>query len=133
MSNFSVRIATPLRWVGALLAAALLAGCERPPVETIQNGYRGTGREHVFNQRVVNQDVAKNTAPASLPAAPADGISRPLASAALAPGQSITPPAVAAAAKTRPTAAPRMNSLRFSIGVFSILHGSVTDPFRLVI
>jgi photosynthetic reaction center cytochrome c subunit len=73
MSNISLRIATPLRWVGALLVAALLAGCERPPVETIQNGYRGTGMEHVFNQRVVNQDVAKNTAPASLPAAPADG------------------------------------------------------------
>ena len=71
MSNFSERIATPLRWVGALLAAALLAGCERPPVETIQNGYRGTGMEHVFNQRVVNQDLAKNTAPASLPAASA--------------------------------------------------------------
>ena len=74
MSNFSESFATPLRWVGALLAAALLAGCERPPVETIQNGYRGTGMEHVFNQRVVNQDLAKNTAPAELPAASSEGL-----------------------------------------------------------
>ena len=40
---------------------------------------------------------------------------------ACAPGQLITPPAVAAAARVRPAAAPRMNSLRFSIVVLAIL------------
>jgi hypothetical protein len=33
----------------------------------------------------------------------------------------MTPPAVAAAARVRPAAAPRMNSLRFSIVVLAIL------------
>jgi len=73
MSNFSTRISTSLRWVGAILGAAILVGCERPPVETVQGGYRGTSMGQVYNQRVVNQDLAKNTAPASLPPASADG------------------------------------------------------------
>jgi len=62
-----------LRWVGAVLATALLVGCERPPVQTVQGGYRGTSMGQVYNQRVINQDVAKNTAPEALPAASADG------------------------------------------------------------
>ncbi|MNJ54031.1 hypothetical protein D3C77_494540 [compost metagenome] len=57
--------------------------------------------------------------------APAEGTSCPTlaAGAASAPGQVMTPPAVAAAAKVRPTAAPRMNSLRFSIVVLAVLTG----------
>ena len=43
---------------------------------------------------------------------------------ACAPGQVMTPPAVAAAARVRPAAAPRMNSLRFSIVVLAILLSS---------
>ena len=73
MSNFSTPISTGLRWLVALAGAALLVGCERPPVQTVQGGYRGTSMGQVYNQRVINQDVSKNTAPASLPAAPADG------------------------------------------------------------
>ena len=73
MSNFSQRMATGLRWLGAVAAAALLVGCERPPIETVQGGYRGTSMGQVYNQRVVNQDLAKNTAPEPLPAVPAEG------------------------------------------------------------
>ena len=73
MSNFSERIATGLRWLGAVAGAAMLVGCERPPVETVQGGYRGTSMGQVYNQRVINQDVAKNIAPASLPDASAEG------------------------------------------------------------
>jgi len=73
MSKFSTRISTSLRWLGAIVGATLLVGCERPPIETVQGGYRGTSMGQVYNQRVINKDVAKNTAPASLPAASADG------------------------------------------------------------
>lgn len=67
------RMSLMLRGLAALSALIVLAGCERPPVQTIQNGYRGTGMEHVFNPRVVAQDQAKNKAPAAVPEASADG------------------------------------------------------------
>ena len=28
-----------------VLAAAVLSGCERPPIESVQTGFRGTGME----------------------------------------------------------------------------------------
>lgn len=52
--------------------AALLAGCERPPMETRQVGYRGTGMELVYNPRTVAEQYAQNQVPAALPAAPED-------------------------------------------------------------
>lgn len=52
---------------------ALLAGCERPPVDTLQIGYRGTGMEQVVNPRLADQLVSNNEVPAPLPAAPSDG------------------------------------------------------------
>jgi photosynthetic reaction center cytochrome c subunit len=55
------------------LVAALLAGCERPPIEAVQNGYRGTGMEQVTNPRTTAVKVALNVAPASLDAASPDG------------------------------------------------------------
>ena len=73
MSNFSVRFSAGLRWMSAIVGAALLVGCERPPVETVQGGYRGTSMGQVYNPRITAQDVAKNTAPESLPAAAAEG------------------------------------------------------------
>jgi photosynthetic reaction center cytochrome c subunit len=59
--------------VAALLAATLLAGCERPPVTSIQNGYRGTGMEQVNNPRIDALKVKANQAPESTPAAAAEG------------------------------------------------------------
>ena len=55
------------------LAAALLAGCERPPVTSIQNGFRGTGMEQVNNPRTDRITVAMNQAPAPSDAASPDG------------------------------------------------------------
>jgi photosynthetic reaction center cytochrome c subunit len=46
-----------------LLAATLLAGCERPPVDTVQRGFRGTGMELVYNPRIEAQVAAANQAP----------------------------------------------------------------------
>jgi len=57
----------------AVLAATTLAGCERPPVEAVQRGYRGTGMEVVVNPRIAAEKVAENQAPAASPQLPATG------------------------------------------------------------
>ena len=73
MSAF-VRVSQPFfAALAAVLAAALLAGCERPPVTAIQNGYRGTGMEQVNNPRTDAQTVARNVAPPAADAASPDG------------------------------------------------------------
>ncbi len=60
-------------WCAALAATVLLAGCERPPVDTVQRGFRGTGMEQVYNPRTVADQAALNTVPPSTPLASADG------------------------------------------------------------
>ncbi len=57
--------------IALTLAAAVLAGCERPPVTAIQSGYRGTGMEQINNPRTDAVTVAMNRAPeAAAPASP---------------------------------------------------------------
>jgi photosynthetic reaction center cytochrome c subunit len=54
--------------LAGLGAALLLAGCwERPPVESVQRGFRGTGMVHVANPRLEAAKVAANEAPESSP------------------------------------------------------------------
>jgi photosynthetic reaction center cytochrome c subunit len=55
-----------------LLAATLLSGCERPPVEAVQAGYRGTGMAQMNNPRLNAARDAAQALPAPVPAA-ADG------------------------------------------------------------
>jgi photosynthetic reaction center cytochrome c subunit len=62
-----------LTTLGVLLAAAVLAGCERPPPQSVQHGYRGTGMVQVYNPRTLEQQVPLNQPPAALPAAPDAG------------------------------------------------------------
>jgi photosynthetic reaction center cytochrome c subunit len=50
-----------------------LAGCERPPVESLQGGFRGTGMDEMINPRIDSVKAAKNTIPAPLPAAVGEG------------------------------------------------------------
>ena len=57
----------------APLAFGLLAGCERPPIETVQTGYRGTGMEQIYNPRTLLKQASLNQAPAPAEAAGADG------------------------------------------------------------
>jgi photosynthetic reaction center cytochrome c subunit len=74
--SHSVRTSLRMRGVQLLVAgvaAWLLAGCERPPVVSTQNGYRGTGMEHTVNPRLQARKVAMNQAPESSPQVPADG------------------------------------------------------------
>jgi len=54
--------------VAALVAAALVAGCgERPPMQSQQQGYRGTGMVQVDNPRIVARQKAAEPAVPELP------------------------------------------------------------------
>ena len=61
--------AAPLLLAGLLA----LAGCERPPVDSVQHGYRGTGMVQVYNPRTVAKQIPNNVVPESLPQVPAEG------------------------------------------------------------
>jgi photosynthetic reaction center cytochrome c subunit len=50
-------------WLALVAAVALLAGCERPPVDSVQRGYRGTGMELVYNPRTAIRVAEANQAP----------------------------------------------------------------------
>jgi photosynthetic reaction center cytochrome c subunit len=57
----------------ALLGAALLSGCEKPPIDTVQNGYRGTGMVQVSNPRITSAIDAAQVLPTAIPAMPEGG------------------------------------------------------------
>lgn len=62
------------RLIPAVLACAtLLAGCEPPPVTTVQRGYRGTGMAEVYHPASVQAELANNQPPQRSPAASPDG------------------------------------------------------------
>ncbi len=62
-----------IKWSAAIAAATLvLAGCERPPMQSTQIGYRGVSMEQVTNPRLAAKVAAKNVLPPSLPAASSD-------------------------------------------------------------
>jgi photosynthetic reaction center cytochrome c subunit len=54
-------------------AALMLSGCERPPIETVQTGFRGTGMEQIYNPRTLDKQATLNKAPTAAEAASADG------------------------------------------------------------
>ncbi|MFO0102273.1 MAG: photosynthetic reaction center cytochrome c subunit family protein, partial [Betaproteobacteria bacterium] len=58
---------TSLKILAAAAALAVLAGCERPPVDSVQFGYRGTGMVQVYNPRTVAQQQPLNVVPEALP------------------------------------------------------------------
>jgi len=62
-----------LRWSLVPMGALLLAGCERPPMESVQHGYRGTGMVQVYNPRLLDDVVEANRVPEAQPAASAEG------------------------------------------------------------
>ncbi|MEK8031281.1 photosynthetic reaction center cytochrome PufC [Ideonella sp. DXS29W] len=61
--------------VGGLAAIALaaLSGCERPPMDTVQLGYRGTGMTEVYNPRLLALQEGLNAVPEDQPPASPDG------------------------------------------------------------
>ena len=65
-------ISNRLGWcTAALVACALLAGCERPPINTVQRGFRGTGMVEVYNPRTLASQQANNAVPDDVPQIPA--------------------------------------------------------------
>ena len=66
---------TPAIWLKTLAIGSLvlLTACERPPMDTVQHGYRGTGMVQVYNPRLMEGVIANNVAPAAEPAASPDG------------------------------------------------------------
>ena len=56
-----------------LAAVVTLSACERPPITTVQTGYRGTGMEQIYNPRTLAKEAALNQAPVPAPAASPDG------------------------------------------------------------
>ena len=69
--SFALRMAAG----GAVLAVAavILVQAERPPMDSIQRGYRGTGMDEIYNPRIVSKELAANKIPGSLPALPDAG------------------------------------------------------------
>jgi photosynthetic reaction center cytochrome c subunit len=57
---------------GVLAACVVVSGCERPPVDAVQKGYRGTGMVQVDNQAASIAKRALNQAPAAIPPIAAD-------------------------------------------------------------
>ena len=68
--NFKQR--SILTWV-ALTVAVLLSGCERPPIDAVQHGFRGTAMAEIYNPRIVVKDLEKNVVPDAPPAAAPGG------------------------------------------------------------
>ena len=53
-----------LPWmVVAIGAVAMLAGCERPPIDSVQYGFRGTGMVQVYNPRTMAEQIPLNQPP----------------------------------------------------------------------
>ena len=55
------------------VCALVLAGCERPPIEVVQTGYRGTAMQQIYNPRTLAKQADINVAPPALEAASDDG------------------------------------------------------------
>ena len=72
MNRFAFSI-QPWATAMALGALTLLSACERPPMDTVQHGYRGTGMVQVYNPRTMEGVVDANVVPPAQPAASPDG------------------------------------------------------------
>ena len=59
--------------LGALLAAGLVAGCEFPPQESTQSGYRGTGMSQITNKAKAEAIAFANSIPEVQPEADETG------------------------------------------------------------
>jgi photosynthetic reaction center cytochrome c subunit len=53
-----------------LASVALLTGCERPPIDTVQTGFRGTAMVEINNPRTQEKLAAANVVPVSVAASP---------------------------------------------------------------
>jgi photosynthetic reaction center cytochrome c subunit len=63
--SFALRIT--LGGIAVAAAAVVLIQSERPPMDSVQRGYRGTGMDQIYNPRFVAEELAANKIPVSLP------------------------------------------------------------------
>lgn len=63
--SFALRLAAG--GIVLVIAAIILFQTERPPMESVQRGYRGTAMVEIFNPRTLELKAAENVIPASLP------------------------------------------------------------------
>jgi photosynthetic reaction center cytochrome c subunit len=49
--------------IAAAGVVLVLAGCERPPVDSVQGGYRGTGMLQIYNPRALAEQIPLNQPP----------------------------------------------------------------------
>ncbi len=59
--------------LAAAITAIVISGCERPPIDTVQRGYRGTAMELNINPRIEAEKAAENQAPEPQPAVSSAG------------------------------------------------------------
>ncbi|NBC47041.1 MAG: photosynthetic reaction center cytochrome c subunit [Gammaproteobacteria bacterium] len=59
--------------LAAIGATAILSGCEAPPPESIQNGYRGLQMQTNYNPRLLEESLEANVPPEPIPAAAEGG------------------------------------------------------------
>jgi len=53
--------------IAVAAAAVVLFQAERPPMDSVQRGYRGTGMDEIYNPRLLAKKADENKIPASLP------------------------------------------------------------------
>ncbi len=73
--NYGIKTAFGLVGIcaAALVTIAMMTTFERPPVQAVQRGYRGTAMVENYDPRLVKTYLAANQVPASLPQLPATG------------------------------------------------------------
>lgn len=59
--------------LAAVGVAALITGCEAPPPEVVQNGYRGLGMQTNYNTEILQESLEANVPPEPIPAATPGG------------------------------------------------------------
>ncbi len=63
----SLALRLSLGGVAIAAAAVILFQAERPPMDSIQRGFRGTAMDQIYNPRIVADELAANKIPVSLP------------------------------------------------------------------
>ena len=72
VSNLRRGLRHSLQLLG-LSSLLLLSACERPFMDSVQNGYRGTGMVQVYNPRILETKQDNNVVPPAQPPASPDG------------------------------------------------------------
>ena len=60
-------------FIAILAALTLLSACERPPIDAVQHGFRGTGMAQIYNPRSIELLEANNQVPLAIPSPGSEG------------------------------------------------------------